>query len=474
MKNSNSIMTYILKIIVLTVLCYALEVHEKGCFAQTKKPNIIFILADDLGYGDLGCYGSTKINTPNIDALAKSGIQFTDFYAGSTVCAPSRATLMTGKHTGHTTIRGNGEVPLDKIDSILPQYLKTVGYTNGMVGKWGLGQAGTTGVPEKKGWDFFSGLLHHVEGHYQHPDSAWQMINGSSTKIKIPNQQYSNAWFTAEAKRFIGTQKKNPFFLYVAFTLPHAELVVPDKYMQPYLNADGSSKFEPEVAHQPGQHYGPQTYPKAAYAAMVTQMDDYVGQLVQYLKEKKLADNTIIIFASDNGTHKEGGRNQADVNFFKSSGVLKGTKRDLYEGGIRVPFIVNWKRSANKGKQLNHAGAFWDILPTICEAAGVTTPFTTDGISILPSLMGKPQQRQTHLYWEFYENGYKQAVRKGNWKAIRFYKGTNPVRTELYNLATDVSETNNVAAANAETVAMLEAIMDKEHITSSNPKFQIK
>jgi arylsulfatase A-like enzyme len=467
-------MKNILKIMVLTVLFFGVAANQKNCIAQTKKPNIIFILADDLGYGDLGCYGSTKIKTPNIDALAKTGIQFTNFYAGSTVCAPSRATLLTGKHTGHATIRGNGEVPLDSTDSIIPQYLKTVGYTNGMVGKWGLGQATTTGAPEKKGWDFFSGLLHHVEGHYQHPDSAWQIINGRSTKIKIPHQQYSNAWFTAEAKRFIALQQKNPFFLYVAFTLPHAELVVPNEYIQPYLNVDGTSIFEPEVEHKPGQHYGPQTYPKAAYAAMVTQMDDYVGQLVKYLKEKKLADNTIIIFASDNGTHKEGGRNQADVNFFKSSGILKGTKRDLYEGGIRVPFIVNWKKATSKGSQINDAGAFWDVLPTICNLAGVPTKLLTDGISILPSLTNRTQQQHEYLYWEFYENGYKQAVRKGNWKAIRFYKGTTPIRTELYNLAIDESESNNIAATQTETVAMLEAIMDKEHTKSNHPKFQIK
>lgn len=441
--------------------------------AQSAKPNIIFILADDLGYGDLGCYGSAKINTPNIDALAKTGTRFTDFYAGSTVCAPSRASLMTGRHTGHAGIRGNGEVPLGTLDSILPQYLHRAGYKNGMVGKWGLGQAGTTGAPEKKGWDFFSGVLHHVEGHYQHPDSAWQLINGNSQKIKIPEQLHSNAWFTAEAKRFIAEQKAVPFFLYVAFTLPHAELVVPRNYLQQYIENDGSSRFAPETAQPAGQHYGAQPYPKAAYAAMVSQMDDYIGQLMDYLQHEKLLDNTLIIFASDNGTHKEGGRNQADVDFFKSSGPLRGVKRDLYEGGIRVPLIMNWKGKVPAGSTNDFSGAFWDILPTLCEVAGVSQQANIDGISFLASIAGKQQQKHDCLYWEFYEGGFKQAVRKDNWKAIRFYKGTTPVRTELYNLATDLGETHNVASVYPDITAIMEALMDKEHTASDHPLFQI-
>lgn len=198
--------------VILAVLFFLLLGSQQNLFAQKKKPNIIFILADDLGYGDLGCYGSTRIITPNIDALSKSGTKFTQFYAGSTVCAPSRAALMTGLHTGHASIRGNGEVPLAISDSILPQYLQMAGYKNGLVGKWGLGQVGTTGVPEKKGWDFFAGLLHHVEGHFQKRDSAWQLINGRTVRIKIPENQYSNEWFTNQAKSFIKEQQTNPFF----------------------------------------------------------------------------------------------------------------------------------------------------------------------------------------------------------------------------------------------------------------------
>lgn len=442
--------------------------------AQKSKPNIIFILADDLGYGDLGCYGSTQISTPNIDGLAKSGTKFTQFYAGSTVCAPSRASLMTGLHTGHVTIRGNGEVPLAASDSILPQYLHHAGYKNGIVGKWGLGLAGTTGAPESKGWDFFAGLLHHVEGHYQKPDSAWQIMNGKSTKVKIPENQYSNEWFTNQAKTFIKEQQSNPFFLYIAYTLPHAELVVPKNAMLPYLTEDGASKFGPENAHPSGQHYGPQDFPKAAYAAMVSQMDEYVGQIVAYLKEKKLYDNTIIVFTSDNGTHKEGGRTKADIDFFNSSGGLKGAKRDLYEGGIRVPFIVHWKGKVKSESTNNYIGALWDILPTFNEIAGVAALPETDGISFVNALKGKKQLVHNTLYWEFFEGGFKQAILQNNWKAIRYYKGTTPTRTELYNLAVDKGETIDIADQNQPLVELLEALMDKERIKSSNPLFQIK
>ncbi len=456
----------------LTVLFILLTINDT--FAQHKKPNIVFILGDDLGYGDVGCYGSTKINTPNIDLLAKSGTRFTQFYSGSTVCAPSRASLMTGQHTGHVSIRGNGEVPLSESDSILPQYLHKAGYKNGMVGKWGLGQSETTGVPEKKGWDFFAGLLHHVEGHYQKPDSAWQLLNGKSTKIKIPDGQYSNEWFTNQAKNFISTQKANPFFLYVAYTLPHAELVVPNSSLQQYLAMDGTSKFSPEKAQLPGQHYGPQPFPRAAYAAMVSQMDNYIGQLIAYLKDQNVYNNTIIVFSSDNGTHIEGGRAKADIDFFNSSGGLRGVKRDLYEGGIRVPFIVSWNGKTKSGSTNSFIGAIWDVLPSFCEIAGVKKLPKTDGISFLASLKDKKQSTHDCLYWEFYEGGFKQAVLKNNWKAIRFFKGSIPIRTELYNLDTDRAEANNLASENAQLVKSLEALMDRERTVSTNPLFQIK
>ena len=446
--------------------------------AQKKPatpPNIVFILADDLGYGDVGPYGQRYIKTPNIDRLAKNGMKFTDFYAGSTVCAPSRATLMTGQHTGRTYIRGNGELPLRPQDTILPQRLKALGYVNGMVGKWGLGLKGTPGEPEKKGWDFFTGHLHHVEGHYQQSDSVWKLVNGSSQKLAVPMGTYLNELFTSDALEFIRQNEKKPFFLYVSYTLPHAELVVPGRYMKQYQNEDGSSLFAPEKPQPPGQHYGPQPQPKAAYAAMITQMDGYMGGLLAQLKKSGLEENTIVIFTSDNGTHVEGGRRMQDAtSFFASSGPLKGIKRDLYEGGIRVPFIVQWPGRVKPDTSSHFVGAFWDILPTLTRAAG-SADNSQGGLSFLPTLLGQPQQPQhEYLYWEFNEGGFKQAVRQGDWKAIRFYKGGQPDRTELYNLREDIGEQVNLAAQHPEKVTVLQALMDKAHTPSEIKLFQIK
>ena len=459
--------------------CRSVSFFLIACIFSTttiaQQPNIIFILADDLGYGDLGCYGQELIKTPNIDQMARQGIRFTNFYAGSTVCAPSRASLMTGQHTGHVSIRGNGELPLSSTDSILPQVLKQKGYINGMAGKWGLGLEGSSGVPENKGWDFFAGHLHHVEGHFQKPDSAWQIINKKSTRIKIPDGMYANEWFNQSALTFIETYKQQPFFLYVSYTLPHAELVVPQKYMQQYLNADGSSKFSPETPQPAGRHYGPQPNPKAAYAAMITQMDDYVGSILALLKKLNLEENTLVIFASDNGTHTEGGRTMTDaINFFKSSGPLKGTKRDLYEGGIRIPFIAYWKGRVPANVESDFAGSFWDLLPTIAEITKTQSP-VSDGISFLPALFNNKQpQRRNALYWEFYENGFKQAVRKDHWKAIRFYKSTKAMRTELYDLKKDVGENNDLSSKHPRRVKKMEKLMNKERQPSDHTLFQIK
>lgn len=466
---------------ILTFLAMFFLLNEKCLLAQQSKPNIVFILADDLGYGDLGCYGSAQIRTPHIDALAKTGTKFTQFYAGSTVCAPSRASLMTGLHTGHLTVRGNGEVPLPADEKIIPQYLKEAGYTTGLFGKWGLGQSHTTGSPENKGWDYFSGLLHHVEGHYQHPDSAWKMINATSRKVVIPNQQYSNEWFTNEAKSFIDlhTEKNqnrkadSPFFLYLSFTLPHAELKVPNTFLALYLDQNGQSIFAPEIQHPAGQHYGEQKFPKAAYAAMVSQMDSYVGEMVEKLKEKNLLENTIIVFTSDNGTHKEGGRNQSDIEYFKSSGIFRGAKRDLYEGGIRVPFIISWKKGFNKAQAQNTIGAFWDILPTFNEIAGIQPYTKTDGISLVNTLKGNAETARPPLYWEFYEGGFKQAVVVGNWKAIRYYKGATPDRTELFDLSNDSAEKNNLAEQLPFKRQYMESVMQKERMPSTHSLFQI-
>ncbi|WP_140937049.1 arylsulfatase [Sphingobacterium lumbrici] len=444
--------------------------------AQQQPPNIIFILADDLGYGDIGSFGQIKIKTPVLDELAIQGRRYTQFYAGSTVCAPSRASLMTGKHTGNNYIRGNGEVALRKEDVILPELLKQSGYTTGMVGKWGLGLAGTDGAPEKKGWDFFSGFLHHVEGHFQRKDSVWTYLNGSSTKVPLEKEGYVNEWFARQALNFMDANRDNPFFLYVSFTLPHAELTVQQRYLDQYLDVNGNSIFLPEKAQPSGLHYGPQSFPKAAYAAMVTSLDDYTGWILNKLDELGIAENTLVIFTSDNGTHQEGGRTLADAtDIFRSSGPLRGIKRDLYEGGIRIPFIARWPKEITAGTTSNHIGAFWDIVPTFTALAGGNAPADIDGISFAADLTGeKKQQEHETLYWEFNEGGFKQALRMGNWKAIRFYKDKEILRTELYDLNKDIGETKDLANDFPDQVKKMEDLMDKQHTTSEHPLFRIK
>lgn len=264
-------------------------------------------------------------------------------------------------------------------------------------------------------------------------------------------------------------KQKASFFLYVSYTLPHAELKVPEKYLQLYLNKDGSSKFAPEIAQPAGLHYGQQPYPKAAYAAMITSMDDYVGQIMQQLKAYGIDKNTIVVFTSDNGTHIEGGRKMTDATtFFKSSGPLRGIKRDLYEGGIRVPFIVRWNNHIKPGSISSYAGAFWDILPTVVEISGLDNVSPKDGISFIPALISKPQPQHSSLYWEFNEGGFKQAVRSGNWKAVRFYKASQPIRTELYDLLKDIGETTDLSAQYPAIVKEMEQLMDKESKTPPN------
>ncbi|SKB41981.1 Arylsulfatase A [Sphingobacterium nematocida] len=439
------------------------------------KPNIIFILADDMGYGDIGSYGQKHIKTPVLDRLAAEGRRYTQFYAGSTVCAPSRASLMTGQHTGQVYIRGNGEVPLRNQDTIVTQVLKQAGYTNGMVGKWGLGLAGTTGTPEKKGWDFFTGFLHHVEGHFQLSNSVWRLQNGHSVKMKVDEDTYVNELFAKEAVRFIEENKDNPFFLYVSFTVPHAELKVPERYLKPYLNADGTSKFAPEKAQPAGLHYGEQPYPKAAYAAMVTSMDDYTGWILKKLDELGIAENTLVIFTSDNGTHKEGGRTMDDImQVFESTGGLRGVKRDLYEGGIRTPFIAKWPGGIKPGTVSDFTGTFWDIMPTFAEMTKTKAPMNIDGVSFWKDLTSGKQIANRPLYWEFNEGGFKQAVRLGDWKAIRFYKDGKPQRTELYNIAKDRFERNDLSDQNRVKVSELERLMDQQRTESENKIFAIK
>lgn len=450
----------------------------KAALAQETPdpPNIIFILADDLGYGDLGVYGQTKIKTPVLDSLAAMGKRYMQFYAGSTVCAPSRASLMTGYHTGHGYIRGNGEIPLRSEDVILPQVLKQAGYATGMVGKWGLGLAGTEGAPEKKGWDFFSGFLHHREGHFQMNDSIWTIRAGKSVNVPVAPGTYVNELFTHRALDFIQQNKDHPFFLYVSFTLPHAELKVQDRYLSPYLDDDGNSIFAPEKAQPDGLHYGAQPFPKAAYAAMVSSVDDYTGWILRKLEELGIDENTLVIFTSDNGTHREGGRTLDDVHdVFQSSGPLRGVKRDLYEGGIRVPLIAYWPQGITAGTTSDYTGTFWDILPTFAQLAGAASPIEIDGVSFADDLTAQPIEKTSRiLYWEFGEGGFKQALRWGDWKAIRFYKDATPQRTELYHLATDVGEATDLANQYPDKVQEMEDMMNQQRTESEHQLFRLK
>lgn len=436
---------------------------------KAEKLNVIYILADDLGYGDLGCYGQQKIRTPNIDKMAAEGIKFNQFYAGSTVCAPSRSALMTGLHTGHNYIRGNGEVPLRSGDTTIAQVFKKSGYTTGMFGKWGLGLENTSGAPQKKGWDEFLGHLHHVAAHYQYTDSLWQIVNGSLQRIKIDPALYANDLFAESAKKFITAHQQEPFFLYLSLTLPHAELKVPDASLKKYQNKGGQSIFAPEIPF-PEKHYGAQSMPRAAYAAMVSRVDDYVGEIRKLLKELNLEGNTILFFTSDNGPHKEGG-NVPD--YFNSNGPLRGIKRDLYEGGIRVPLIVSCPGKIKKGISTDHKAANWDLFTTVSEITGQNRPDNLDGVSFLPTLLGQANQKKhDYFYWEFHEQGFKQALLKNDWKAIRFYNKDKSFRTELYDLRKDVSEKNNVAGAHASTVKEMEELMDQARSRSEHPLFR--
>lgn len=421
-----------------------------------ERPNVIFILADDLGYGDLGCYGQEIIQTPNLDRMATEGMIFTNHYAGSTVCAPSRCCLMTGLHTGHAFLRGNDRIPLRPEDVTVAELMKQAGYTTGIIGKWGLGEPDTTGVPNRKGFDYWFGYLNQQHAHNYYPEYLWR----NEEKVPLANQvepvgaaggvatkrvQYSHDLFASEALAFLDRNRKQPFFLYLAFTIPHA-----------------NNESKPDGMEIPS--YGPYasrdwSNPQKGHAAMITRMDRDIGRLFDRLKALGLDEKTLVLFSSDNGPHKEGG---ADPAFFGSSGGLRGIKRDLYEGGIRVPLIARWPGRITAGSGSDHVCAFWDFLPTCCELAGVPTPEETDGLSFLPTLLGQPQRQRQHpyLYWEFHEQGKKQAVRMGHWKGVRLNVAKDPAGPiELYHLAEDPGEQENVASRNPEAVARIATIM---------------
>jgi len=462
----------ILLILVLIANVACVKNVKSNIQAKTLKPNIIYILADDLGYGDLSCTGQDKFSTPNIDKLAKEGMFFTQHYSGSTVCAPSRSTLMTGLHTGHTPIRGNKEInpegqwPLSANTKILPELLKEKGYATGVFGKWGLGYPGSDGDPLNKGFDRFYGYNCQRLGHSYYPYHLWSndekiILEGNAG---YKREQYAPILIHDQALEFIEKNKSNPFFLYYPSIIPHAELLAPADYMKKHLG-----KYEPEKSFKgtdSGEMYklGPyqsQENGHAAFAAMINLLDDQVGEIVDTIEALGLAENTIIIFTSDNGPHLEAG---ADPDYFDSNSIYRGYKRDLYEGGIRVPMIVSWKNTITSGSKSNHISAFWDVLPTVCDIIKIESPKHIDGISFLPELLGDEQTSHGHLYWEFTEQGGKQALRLGDWKGIRLNMTNNKgSKIELYNLKSDIEENNDVAHKFPEIIEKISNIIKEEH-----------
>jgi arylsulfatase A-like enzyme len=471
-------------LVLLSLTIFTPSCQSEATEEPNEPPNIIYILADDLGYGDLGCYGQQIIRTPNIDKLAKEGMLFTDHYAGSSVCAPSRAALMLGQHSGHNIVRGNYEtgpygfgacLEIRDEDVTIAEVLKPKGYTNGIIGKWGMGVDGTTGEPNKQGFDYSYGFLNQGHAHFQFPSFLFK--NGKRIEIpenkNLANERFSNDIFTEEALGFIDSNQAKPFFLYLAYTTPHAEMLLPEEAI--FDSYRGKVKEKPFVSaitdttdNNKGA-YRSQQYPATAYAAQITHLDSCVGELVKKINALSLEKNTIVMFSSDNGPHAEGGAHPA---YFDSSGPLRGQKRDLYEGGIRVPFIVKWPGTISKNVVSNHPSAFWDILPTISDIISVNLePKATDGISILPTLLQKETQpKHDYLYWEFHENPTtNQAIRKENWKAVRM-NPDGPI--ELYNLALDVGEKINVADKHPEVVTEMKGLFASAR--TPNPIWKIR
>ena len=445
-----------------------------------EKPNVIYILADDLGYGDLGCYGQKIIKTPRLDRMAAEGMRFTDFYAGSTVCAPSRCVLMTGRHLGHCTVRGNAPrdhlrwQSLDADDVTVAEVMGRAGYATALVGKWGLGEQEMPGQPNEQGFDYFFGYINQHHAHNYYPEYLWRNRDRVELRnvlrrdgkwyeeigagVSTKKVDYSHDLFAAEALEFVDANKDRPFFLYLALTIPHANneatrLVGNGQEVPDY----GIYADKPWSDNDKGQ------------AAMITRMDADVGRLLDRLKQHGIDERTLVVFSSDNGHHDEGGH---DTERFDPNGPLRGMKRDLYEGGIRVPTLARWPGHVAPGTVSDHVGYFGDLMATAADLAGVDPPEGLDSISFLPTLLGESEKQEEHdyLYWEFYERGSAQAVRQGKWKAVRKPMFTG--KTELFDLSADLGEENDVAGAHPDVVARMEAIMAEAHAPS--PRWQVK
>jgi len=499
-------------ILSLTVLVYLCSCTNKD---TNQKPNIIYILADDLGYAELGCYGQEKIETPNIDKLAEKGIRFTQHYAGAPVCAPSRCVLLTGKHPGHAQIRGNdpwaergpvwdfeamandpnleGQRPLRAGTNTIGSLLQEVGYKTGIVGKWGLGAPLTEGIPNKQGFDFFYGYNCQRQAHTFFPVHLWKdtvkvLLNNKMVPpgSKIPedadlydSESYKDFWLTEYASElmqdqvinFIKENKEQPFFMYYANPIPHNPLQAPKEWIDYYFE-----KFGDEEPYDGSRGYFPHRYPHACYAAMVSYMDEQVGEIVATLKELGLYENTLIIFSSDNGPTMSGG---ADSPWFDSAKPFKSEqgwgKGNVNEGGIRVPMIAQWPGKINPGTETELISAFYDVLPTLCEIAEKEAPGDIDGISFLPTLLGKENQKEHEfLYWEFPQSGGQQALRMGKWKGIRKNIRKDSMQIQLYNLEEDIQEMHDISAQHPEIVKRIETIFKQEHIPAEIKLFKLK
>lgn len=451
---------------------------------KATPPNIIYFLADDLGYAELGSYGQKWIKTPNIDKIAAEGIKFTQHYSGNAVCAPSRCNLMTGKHPGNAYIRDNGDPkhlqhmkeemgwefpgqnPIPDEEVTIAEMLKQKGYATAAIGKWGLGHFGTTGDPNKQGFDLFYGFNCQRHAHNHYPNFLWnnrekEVFPGNDRTLN--GETYSQDRFREVAIDFIQENKDAPFFLYMPFAIPHLSIQAPESSLAEYKDVI------PEEAYE-HRGYLPHPYPRAGYAAMITHLDRDIGTIMDLLKELDLDDNTLVMFSSDNGPtfNRLGG---SDSDFFESAGPFRGLKGSLYEGGIRVPLVARWPGKIRPGSESDHLSAFWDIMPTIAEATETSAPADIDGLSLMPTFLGQNnQQEHDFLYWEFPSYGGQQAMRRGDWKAIRQNvlrkENPDPLKIELYNLAEDIGESTDVSAQHPEIVEQFRTLMRETRVPS--------
>ena len=444
-----------------------------GTAGAADRPNMIFILADDLGYGDLGSYGQQVIRTPSLDRMAAEGIRFTQFYAGATVCAPSRSVLMTGQHTGRTHVRGNARGTAQSLrdeDVTVAEVLKSAGYATGLFGKWGLGEVGMEGHPLSQGFDAFFGYLNQVHAHNYYPEFLWRGLEKVPLRNKVERtprpyggfeggwaterNEYSHDLIMREALAWVDEQKDSPFFLYLALTIPHAN--------NEATRAVGDGAEVPEYGVYDAEDW---PNPDKGQAAMITRMDRDVGTLLRRLAELGIAEKTLVLFSSDNGPHNESNH---DLLRFNPSGDLRGIKRDLYDGGIRVPLLAWWPGTIRAGQVSDHIGYFGDLMATAADLSGLDAPPDTDSISFAPTLLGRAGEQRTHdyLYWEFYEAGSSQAVRIGQWKGVR--KPMLTGRLELYDVLRDEGERYDVARNYPEVAGEIEAIMEEAHVPHPN------